>query len=149
MQFITDADPERHYLDKSVLLRPVYLRPAEDAEDTREMRILRAYQSLCTPGSVDETWPALDCGPENPGPFQRGWQASVPTDGELPMIGADGCLAAIVNQALVARDQRDGFPECCAAHRGIAQCAESSRLHLLAHMQPYQWIGALLNRALE
>ena len=54
MQFITDADPERHYLDKSVLLRPVYLKAAVEAEDTRKMRILTAYKSLCKPASADE-----------------------------------------------------------------------------------------------
>jgi hypothetical protein len=73
-------------------LRPVYLKPAEDAEETRELRILRAYKSLCTPDSGDETWPALSCGPENHGPFQRGWQAFLTEQQEIAERARKKCL---------------------------------------------------------
>ena len=72
-QFVTDVDPEMHYLLKAVLLRAIHLGPPVDGE-TRHMRMLRAYRELCTAPDGDEPWPALNGGPSCPGPFQRGWR---------------------------------------------------------------------------
>jgi hypothetical protein len=41
-QFVTDVDPEMHFLLKAVLLRPIYLGPAVEDDDTKQVRVLRA-----------------------------------------------------------------------------------------------------------
>ena len=74
-KFVTDADPEMHYLLKAILLRPIYL-PEDELEDneTRHKKQLRAYQDLCTAPEDESPWPALNEGPDAPGPFERGWK---------------------------------------------------------------------------
>ena len=75
LQFITDVDPEMHFLLKSVLLRPVYLPLPSDDSDTQNLRILRGYQKLCTAPEGEERWCALNERPKKPGPFERGWRS--------------------------------------------------------------------------
>ena len=75
MQFVTDIDPEMHFLLKAVLLRPLYLPPASEECATRQLRTLRAYEQLCTAPEGQERWCALNEGPDKPGPFERGWRS--------------------------------------------------------------------------
>jgi hypothetical protein len=39
------------------------------------MRLEKAYLALCTAPAGQEPWPAQNMGPDNPGPFQRGWES--------------------------------------------------------------------------
>jgi hypothetical protein len=39
-QFVTDVDPEMHFLLKAVLLRPIYLSSAVEDDDTKQVRML-------------------------------------------------------------------------------------------------------------
>ena len=73
-RFITDADPEMHYLLKAILLRPIYLPLQREDDETKQMLLLRAYRDLCTPPEGEPSWPAIHGGPDAPGPFQSGWQ---------------------------------------------------------------------------
>ena len=73
MQFVSEANAESHYMLQAILFRPVYLPSAEENE-SRDMRLLRAYKGLCTSTSCQEAWPAQNLGPDIPGPFQRGWE---------------------------------------------------------------------------
>ena len=38
------------------------------------MLLLRAYRALCTAPEDEPPWPALNKGPDAPGPFERGWK---------------------------------------------------------------------------
>ena len=38
------------------------------------MLLLRAYRDLCTAAADEPPWPALNDGPDAPGPFERGWR---------------------------------------------------------------------------
>ena len=46
--FVNQSDPEMHYMNKSVLLRPISMPARDDIDETVEMRSLRAYVKLCT-----------------------------------------------------------------------------------------------------
>ena len=37
-------------------------------------RMLRTFQQLCSAPEGEEPWPALNGGPGQPGPFERGWR---------------------------------------------------------------------------
>ena len=71
-KFITNADPEMHYLLKAILLRPIYLPEIKDGESTQMLQI-RAFRALCTAPDGEKDWPAMYEGPDAPGPFERGW----------------------------------------------------------------------------
>ena len=73
MQFVSDSNPEVHYMLLSLLFRPIYVPPLAEDESTHE-RLLRAYQALCTSPNPGEAWPAQNMGPSSKGPFQRGWE---------------------------------------------------------------------------
>jgi len=76
MKFHSEANPEMHFMLKSLLLRPIHLQSHDEANtdggDTRTMRLLHAYQSFCTSTSTEEQWSA--CGGVGPGPFQRSYK---------------------------------------------------------------------------
>ena len=84
MKFESLANPEMHYLLKSVLLRPVFLSPEEattepsptksSVREPRQLRLLRSYELLCTePGGKDcQVLAAANAGP---GPFQKSYAA--------------------------------------------------------------------------
>ena len=59
---------------KSILLRPIYLPAPQEDEETKQMVMLRAYKDLCTAPAGASPWPALNGGPDAPGPFERGWR---------------------------------------------------------------------------
>ena len=63
-----------HYLLKAILLRPIYLPERQDGDETKQMLLLRAYRELCTAPLDESPWPALNEGPDAPGPFERGWK---------------------------------------------------------------------------
>ena len=48
--------------------------PADNNDDTKKMRVLRAFAQLCIAPEGEESWPALNGGPGHPGPFERGWR---------------------------------------------------------------------------
>ena len=73
-KFVTDADAEMHYLLKAILLRPIYLPDQLEDDKTKQMLQLRAYRDLCTAPEDEAPWPALNGGPDAPGPFERGWK---------------------------------------------------------------------------
>ena len=73
-KFVTDADAEMHYLLKAILLRPIYLPDKFEDDETKQMLQLRAYRDLCTAPEDESPWPALNGGPDAPGPFERGWK---------------------------------------------------------------------------
>lgn len=93
LQFITDVDPEMHFLLKAVLLRPVYLPPAIDDSDTRQLRTLRGYQELCTAPEGEERWCALNEGPNKPGPFERGWRSFIEHERSLMEKARFKCMS--------------------------------------------------------
>ena len=72
MQFVSDSNPEVHYMLQAILFRPIYLPPAAE-DESKQQCLLRAYRGLCTPTNPEETWPAQNTGSAGPGPFQRGW----------------------------------------------------------------------------
>ena len=74
-RFVTSADAEMHYLLKAILFRPVHLPPRIESDDTKQMVLLRAYRSLCTPEDGESVWNAVAEGPDKPGPFERGWHS--------------------------------------------------------------------------
>ena len=90
--FITDIDPEMHYLLKSVLLRPIRL-PQKQPEETNQLRMLRAYEALCTPTVDGESWSALSSGADSPGPFERGWQGFIEEQLGPASAGRAKCLS--------------------------------------------------------
>ena len=75
MKFHSEANPEMHFMLKSLLLRPILLQSHDEANtdggDSRTLRLLHAYQSFCTSTSTEEQWPA--CGGAGQGPFQRSY----------------------------------------------------------------------------
>ena len=72
-QYISiDANPETHYLMKSVILQPVYLPPADDIS-SQVLRYLEAYKRLCRAPQGHDAWPAQASGKGVPGPFERSW----------------------------------------------------------------------------
>ena len=73
MQFVSEANAEAHYMLQAVLFRPVYL-PPEEVNESRNVRLEKAYLALCTAPAGQDPWPAQNMGPANPGPFQRGWE---------------------------------------------------------------------------
>ena len=74
-QFVSEeSNREMHYLMKSVLLRPVHLPNQDGANDTKELRYLRAYEHLCAAPEGEPEWPAQPAGAGVSGPFQRGWE---------------------------------------------------------------------------
>ena len=83
MKFQSSANPEMHYLLKSLLLRPVHLQQSEPittpgegqaaASDFCTLILLQSYQSLCTSSSGEE-WKATGIGHDSPGPFERGFK---------------------------------------------------------------------------
>ena len=86
IRFETDANPEMHYLVKSLLFRPLCLpslqafqspeRPeGTAARKASDLRILQMYEQLCTAPAGGAAWPAQSGGPGIPGPFQRGFTA--------------------------------------------------------------------------
>ena len=95
-QFVTDVDPEMHFLLKAVLLRPIYLGPAVEDDDTKQVRVLRAFEQLCTAPPGEDPWPALNSGPSNPGPFERGWRQ---------FFGAQQQLMESARQSILRRQQ--------------------------------------------
>ena len=82
MRFESLANPEMHFLLKSVLLRPVHLSPEEQTAEpspikrlTREpaqLRLLRSYEALCTDGQDGQQVMQSAAGQ---GPFQRNYTA--------------------------------------------------------------------------
>ena len=95
-QFLTIADPEVHFMFKATLLRPVFLGPPEDANDTRDLRVLRAYQQLCSPPEGEEPWPRTRSGPDSTGPFERGLQTFIASQKELAEKAQRKCIANCV-----------------------------------------------------
>ena len=83
MQFVAESAREKHFMLKSVLLRPLYLEAEVDSSETRHLRILRTYQQLCTPATGDDPWQALGAGSESPGPFERGWRQFIERQKDL------------------------------------------------------------------
>ena len=86
IRFETDANPEMHYLTKSLLFRPLHLpdqavfaspeRPSGAAAfKASDLRILQMYEQLCTAPAGQAAWPAQNGGPGVPGPFERGFKA--------------------------------------------------------------------------
>jgi len=84
MKFESMANPEMHYLLKSVLLRPVHLSPEETTPEASpikrlvreppQLRLLRSYETLCTDASRShEQAPAIT--EAGPGPFQKSYTA--------------------------------------------------------------------------
>ena len=73
-KFVTDADAEMHYLSKAILLRPIYLLDELEDNETKLKLQLRAFRALCTAPEDEAPWPALNGGPDAPGPFERGWK---------------------------------------------------------------------------
>ena len=78
-----------HYLLKAILLRPIYTTEEKDEEkdadetkepkkndETKQMLMLRAFRTLCTPPEGEPPWSALNGGKDAPGPFERGWKKS-------------------------------------------------------------------------
>ena len=92
-QFVSvDTNPETHYLMKSILLRPVYLPPADDRLASKDLRYLEAYKALCTAPIGQDRWPAQASGPSSPGPFQRGWTTFVEEQQVAAARARDRCL---------------------------------------------------------
>ena len=84
MKFESLANPEMHYLLKSVLLRPVHLSPEETTPDAspikrlvrepHQLRLLRSYEILCTDAGRSHCQaPAI--AEAGPGPFQKSYTA--------------------------------------------------------------------------
>ena len=73
MQFVPETNAEVHHMLQAVLFRPVFLPPPEEHE-ARDLRLLSAYQKLCTAPDGQGPWPAQNMGPDRPGPWQRGWE---------------------------------------------------------------------------
>ena len=74
MKFHSEANPEMHYLMKSLLLRPIHLPPPPvdvDQGDSKLLRLLHAYQAFCTSANTQEKRHA--CGGAGPGPFERSY----------------------------------------------------------------------------
>ena len=75
MKFESRANPEMHYLLKSVLLRPVFLCAEEATTEASpikrllreplQLRLLRSYELLCTTGGRDQRLT------QQPGPFEK------------------------------------------------------------------------------
>ena len=86
IRFETDANPEMHYLLKSLLFRPLHLpdptvfqspeRPqGTEQYKASDLRALQMYEQLCTAPEGHAAWPAQNGGPGVPGPFERGFKA--------------------------------------------------------------------------
>ena len=92
-QFVSeDSNAETHYLMKSVLLKPVRLPVADGANDTKELRYLRAYEHLCAAPEGEPQWPAQPAGEGAPGPFQRGWESFATAQEQLARAARAKCL---------------------------------------------------------
>ena len=70
VQFVSEADAEKHNMVLALLLRPLYLPPCEDFV-SQSARILATYKQLCTAPDGEDPWPALPSNASGPGPFER------------------------------------------------------------------------------
>jgi len=75
MKFHSEANAEMHYLLKSLLLRPIHILPEgisnAEEQDSRMLKLLRAYQAFCTSANKQKEWHA--CGGAGPGPFEKSY----------------------------------------------------------------------------
>ena len=57
MQFLSDKDPETHFMLQALLFRPVYLKPfGEGGFASRSEQLIDAYKELCMPPIGEPPW---------------------------------------------------------------------------------------------